>query len=257
MSEQQQVEPAEQSVSGQGTRRSRNPVNQQLKNMTASQVHGHMLRDIRSWGWALVVLGAIHLFTSGFLNSAWGILLVVVGLASFYFKDAAIFVVYSVTLAWAAISNLISFSSGWMAFAVIQVILAVQTFRRFQIYRDAQSNLAIDENNPVEFSSTPTEPSQSQILFPVISLILGIAGLGGIVGLNAIALIAGVIGLDVPQAVFFSIDLSLDLGILGLAIGLAAILSDFPKRGQAIVGSIAGGLAMGLQLGLFLLVTLL
>lgn len=250
MSEQQQVEPAEQPVSGERTVGKRDPTIGQLKTMMPSQAHASMLREIRSWGWWLVLIGAIHLFTSGFLNSAWGILLILVGLASFYFKDAAMFVIYSVTLASAAIWNLVSFTSGWMVFAVVQIILTVQVFRRFRIYRNVQSSTVEDENSSAE-------PSRSMKLFPVTALILGLVGLAGVAGLNLTAIIAGVVGLDFPQFVVFAINLSLNIGILGFAVGLGAVLSDFPNRGLAIVGSIAGGLAMGIELGLILLSNIL
>ncbi len=155
MSEQQQVELPEQPVINNHTRRNRKVTNQQLKAMPASQVQEYMLRDLRNWGWGLVVLGAIHLFTSGFLYSTWGVMLIVVGLASFFFKDAAMFVVYSITLAWAALSNLTSFSPGWGIFSILQVVWTVQVFRRFQLYHKAQTSLKTEEDDPLNFSSEP------------------------------------------------------------------------------------------------------
>ncbi|MDI7274626.1 MAG: hypothetical protein QME94_01470, partial [Anaerolineae bacterium] len=64
--------------------------------------HALMVREIRSWGFWLLGLGALHLVLSGFLSAPWGILLGVVGLASFIFHDSAMFVVYGTTLVWAA-----------------------------------------------------------------------------------------------------------------------------------------------------------
>lgn len=93
-----------------------------------------MNKDIRSWAIWLLLIGAIHIFTSGFLSAPWGVLLLIVGLASFVLRDRVMFVVYAVTIAWAAISNLISGQAAWITFAIVQVILAISLFRKFFHY---------------------------------------------------------------------------------------------------------------------------
>ena len=71
----------------------------------AASTHAVMVKEIRSWSYWLLGLGALHLVASGFLDAPWGILLLAVGLVSFVFQEAAMFVIYGVTLAWAATSN--------------------------------------------------------------------------------------------------------------------------------------------------------
>jgi hypothetical protein len=78
-----------------------------------------MLKEIRSWGFWSLGLGAVHLVTSGFLSAPWGVLLIIVGLASFYFRTASMFIIYAVTLAWAALSNLLGLDFAWIFFCDI------------------------------------------------------------------------------------------------------------------------------------------
>ena len=59
----------------------------------------------RSWGRWLIVMGVIQLVASQFLDPGWGVLLMLVGVASFYFRSLAMLAVYGVIMAWAAISN--------------------------------------------------------------------------------------------------------------------------------------------------------
>lgn len=115
-----------------------------------AELQARVLKEVRSWGFWLLGVGAVHLVISGFLNAAWGILLILVGLASFYFRTAAMLVIYGVTLGWAAISNLSSGQSGWMAFALFQGFLAVRVFWQFLRFRraEAESRLASIAETP-------------------------------------------------------------------------------------------------------------
>src|SRR5437868_2426227 len=81
----------------------------QLDALPASEGFARMHRELRGWGMSLIVIGGLSLVVSGF-NSQWGVVLVIVGAMSFIFKDASMFAVYGVVLAWAGISNLISAS---------------------------------------------------------------------------------------------------------------------------------------------------
>ncbi len=101
-----------------------------------------MLKDMRSWAWWLVGLGALHLFTAGVNGIGWAGLLFMVAIGSFIFKDAVIYVLYTVTLAWAGISNLVSGQSGWMFFSFLQFYIAYQTFRSYKRFQKFQDGIA-------------------------------------------------------------------------------------------------------------------
>ncbi|MBN1373014.1 MAG: hypothetical protein JW987_13840 [Anaerolineaceae bacterium] len=103
----------------------------------ASLLEMAMRRDIRSWGSWMIVMGIISFVSAGFLDSAWGILLVVVGLGSLIFRTPALYIVYGVTLVWAAVNNALGSSGTWAVFALVQLVMAVQTFGQFRKFNQA------------------------------------------------------------------------------------------------------------------------
>ncbi len=69
-------------------------------------VRGVIAEGIRNWGYGLLLLGFIQIIANNFLDPAWGVVLILVGAASFYFRTAAMFPVYGVILAWAMVNNI-------------------------------------------------------------------------------------------------------------------------------------------------------
>ena len=144
-----------------------------------AEMNALMLRETRSWGLSLLGLGAVHLVASGFLSAPWGILLLAVGLASFYFREAPMFIVYGVTLAWAAISNLLGGEIGWIIFALFQFFLAFQVFRKFFHFRQAQTEYATLRVQ--EAPHSPLIPARAVRAFPWAGCVLGTLSLVGLV----------------------------------------------------------------------------
>src|SRR5687767_2097422 len=58
----------------------------QLEAMPATEAVTRMQKELRSWGITLMILGGLHLITSGLLNSQWGLVLLIVGSMSFIFN---------------------------------------------------------------------------------------------------------------------------------------------------------------------------
>ncbi len=106
-------------------------------------------KHVRSWAIWSLLLGVVHLVANQFLNPYWGILLIVVGLISFYFRASSMFVVYAVTLLWAAFSNATSGGTGWVAFSLIQLIMVFSVLRDFFRFRNVEKEIiaknALDE----------------------------------------------------------------------------------------------------------------
>jgi tetratricopeptide (TPR) repeat protein len=212
-----------------------------------------MLKNIRSWGWWSLGLGAVHLFIAGFLSAPWGILLLLVGLASFYFREAAMFVIYGVTLAWAAISNLLGGQTGWSIFALFQLVLAFQVFRQFFRYRGAEAEYAV--SSPEAAQDTPLIPQRAARAFPWLGCLLGTLSLVGLV-----AIVVGVIIFvefaetpEFPVAWGWLEGLVLNGGILALAVGLASLLSGYRYKAVAVLGMVAGTLVLLIELTLALI----
>jgi hypothetical protein len=209
-----------------------------------------MNKDIRSWAVWLLLIGVIHIFTSGFLSAPWGVLLLIVGLASFFIRDRVMFIVYGVTITWAAISNLISTQAVWIMFAIVQVILAISLFRKFFHYGNVLKDV---ESSPINNPASATEPgSRVPRLFPIIGFLLGIASIGGFIAC-AILLMFIPFRPEMDPVILileFGLELMVNIGVLGVAISLSALLAKYGSNLLNAGGIISGGLTMLIYLGL-------
>lgn len=200
-------------------------------------VHTTILKEIRSWAFTLLVLGVISLFASDLLSAPWGVMLIIVGLASFYFRSSAIMVVYAVTLAWAGISNITAGQPFWIAFAIFQWFCVIRVFQKFFSFRRYEAN-TLDE---VPMSNKLT-PKRSASIFPWAAGTLGVFSLLGLISVFVVAFILAIfveVQAVTPFLIFIE-DLVVNFGLLGFALGLASVLCKHPRKGLAIVGMITG-----------------
>lgn len=204
-----------------------------------------IMKEVRSWAITLLVLGIISIFASGFLSAPWGVLLIIVGLASFYFRSSASMVVYGVTLAWAGVSNLTSRQGFWIGFAILQGFLVFRVFQKFTAFRRAEANFTEQEA-----ASYGLIPQRSASIFPWTAGILGVSSLLGLIGIFGAAVAFVVIAKSqiIPSSMIFLEGLIVNFGVLGLAIGLASLLSKHPRKGVAITGIATGILTMLIEL---------
>ena len=231
-------------------------VEQKLSQPNSSVINGYaaMLQEIRSWGLWSLGLGALHLVTSGFLSAPWGILLIIVGLGSFYFRSASMFVVYAVTLGWAAFSNLISFEIGWVGFALYQFFLAFRVFQQYRLFRDIEGEYSVHVVNKAD--SDQVLPNPAYRFFPWLGSLFGCSS---IIVFVMIVLIVFVLAIasegqaDIPDYFVFLEGLAVNFGILGASIGLASLLSRYHRKPLAIIGLISGVLTVLLEMALIYL----
>jgi hypothetical protein len=217
----------------------------------AAGIYAVMQREIRSWGWWSLALGAIHLVASGFLSAPWGILLLIVGLASFYFHEAAMFVVYGVTLTWAAVSNMLGGQAAWIAGGLFQIYLAFRVFRQFFRFRQAQKDYV---NLVVEGSLvSPPMPDRAVRAFPWIGGLMGIVSVAGFAAVFVSAIIVTGLSGGLPDYFSFLEGLAVNVGVLGLAVSLASLLSSYRYRLLAVLGIIGSVLTLFVDLSLVLL----
>jgi hypothetical protein len=208
-----------------------------------------MLKENRSWGFGLLLIGALHVVTSGFLSAPWGIMLIAAGLASFYFRTAPMFIVYAVTLAWAGLSNLIGGETGWIILAFFQMFLAFSVFRKYRRFRDAESNYAKLATTDATLDRLPAE--RAARFFPWLGALLSCSSLLGLVLVFIIALVLAVVNEDaasIPEYFYFIEGLVVAFGVLGFAIGLASLLARYRLKGLAITAIVAGVLTVAIEL---------
>lgn len=213
--------------------------------------HALMLKEIRSWGIWLLGFGVLHVLTSGFLSAPWGIMLIVVGLGSFVFRSASMFIVYGVTLAWAAISNLSSFEVTWVVFSLLQVYMAYRTFRQYGRFNKVESAYSKLVNIVEEDGSIPAD--RTARWFPWLSLLLGCSSFFGLVLLFSIVIVLAIASEDdgtVPGYFDFLFGLLMNAGVLGFSVGLASVLARHRPLPVAVIGTAAGALALVVHLAL-------
>jgi hypothetical protein len=209
---------------------------------------GIMFEKIRSWGMWSLLLGALHIFTSGFLSAPWGILLILVGLASFYFRSASMFVIYAATLGWAALSNVRSFDVGWVGFSLYQFFLAFRVFQDYRTFREVDAA-----------QTEPGQPSTDRAarFFPWLAPAFGCSSIIGLVLIlmTVIVMMVAAEGnnISIPESLSFLEGLAVNFGVLGAAIGLASVLSRYPHKALGIVGIVAGTLTILLEMALIYL----
>ena len=195
--------------------------------------------------------GVLHIVASGHLNAPFGVMLIVVGLASFYFRSASMLVVYAVTLAWAGVSNLTTGQWLWIGFAVLQGFFCFQILRRFLRYREAEQAL----EDPSDLDTSGLTPERSAMIFPWAALVLGGLSLLAFVGVFASAVIIAVASQNETLPGFLSLveGLAVSAGVLGFALGLASVLCRYRWRIVAILGMVAGLLTVAIEIVLILI----
>lgn len=194
-----------------------------------------MLEQIKSWGVTSLLLGALHFGFSGYLSPSWGVILAVVGLLSFSYKASSMFIVYVVSLMWVGLSNIIAAGiGGWSLFGLYQMFLAFRLYQKYKIFHTNEQTLMAaigkDENY-----------RRSEVWFPRLSILFGGGSFVLYLALIISVLVLATIGFDIDPylaALDTTADILSGLGMVGLSISLATLISKYEKRWMAWIGLI-------------------
>ena len=98
-------------------------------------LRAEMKRDIRSWGFGLLVIGVIHIVFLEFLDPIWGGILIAIGISCLFIKRRGMYIVIGIALILAGIMNILFTGfGGWTIFGVFQIGLGIHQIRRFSKY---------------------------------------------------------------------------------------------------------------------------
>jgi hypothetical protein len=202
-----------------------------------------MAQEIRSWAKWLLGFGLFNIVLSGF-SSGFGVLLLIVGFASLNIHVAAMFVVIAMTLAWAAVSNLLGLFWGdtsGIIWALIQVSLAYRTVRQYVDYRNWER-----ESMPAAATANAGDQPKMASIFPLGGCLLSLLSVTGFIPLLLLAgMMSEISGTEEPSSLLiFAYDLLVNMAVLGIAMGLASYLSAYRTRPLAIMGVIGGTLIL-------------
>lgn len=216
-----------------------------------TETQSALRRELRSWSFALLILGVFQIVSAQSL-SPWGIVLIGVGLASFYFHSAPLFIVYAVIVGWASLQNLLYADLLWNGFALLQAYWSfrlVQQFRRFHPAEQAElAGLAEPE-------AANAGADRSRRLFPWLALGLGLSSLALYVLVVLIAFLEGALSESAvtTNALPYLETLAVYAGLLGLGMGLGGWLAAYPRRLAALAGGVAGALTLLAEVAIALL----
>lgn len=204
-------------------------------------VYDHMQREIRSWGMWLLALGAIHLVASGWLSAPWGILLILVGAISFYFREAPMFVIYGFTLLWAALSNMLAGEFTWIFLSLFQVYLAIRIFVQFFRFRRAQA--AIDAT--LDSGAQLLKAQRAATIFPWTGCLFSALA---VIGAPAFILYVTLLSQEnrpiSENVTILAVGFLVDFAVMGFSLSLAALLSRFRYQTISILGLVSSGLLL-------------
>lgn len=207
--------------------------------------HAAMLKEIRSWGFGFLVLGIFFIVLTGNLQSTWGILLLIISLASFYFRTASMFVVYAGILAWTALLNLISLEIGWVLFALFQIFLTIRVFRKYRRFRDVE--MEVDKINSIYPTPIVSSAGRAARIFPLIGSLLSCSSIVGLIlfiFLGVVLAIANEGVASIPDSFDFIYLAMINFSVLGFSVGLASVLSKFHPKALSIIGLVAGAFTL-------------
>jgi hypothetical protein len=205
-------------------------------NIQSIKIYESMKKSIHSWGVWLIVWTVFSVFSS---NLSWAFVLAAIAAMSFYFIDCAVmFLVYTALLLWAGITNLISGNPLWLTFGAIQLACAVFTFKEYRKYRDVKGSM--DRFSlPLDSPSISWSNRESRMAW--WSFIFGVIGLIGLLYLIPAGFFLSYIGKsEVEQVVYMVFLVIFELGVLGLPVGIAALLTNQCLKAVAITGIVLG-----------------
>lgn len=204
-------------------------------------------RRIRIWGSLSIALGILQIIRLDTLSITWGALLVLVGLASFYYQTSSSFIADAIVVLWTGSLNLFSGSTLWVILGLAQILVGFLVFNDYYRYKNPEDAYFSQFLPRDLFSTFYYRAGQA---FPVLGFIVGLLGLAAFLGSVISLFFVGtaptetLLSGSIPGVYGAVFNLSQALAVLAAGISLAALLSQFPRRRLAILGIVFGGLVI-------------
>jgi hypothetical protein len=201
--------------------------------------YNRMKKSIRSWTWWLVICTVISAVTS---NTEWAIVLAIVALMSVYLYDVSgMYLVYAGLMLWASISNILLGGGGyWVSVGLIQLLFAGYAVREYLTYRSIGIVTNVDPQTK-DLSTSISSNRGSHLAW--ISLLFGLIFLLSACSMISIGIVMQVTNnVDIFAGTWADTvsNLIIDLGILGLPVGVASLVSNQRHKAAAVTGIVLG-----------------
>ena len=226
-----------------------------VSDLDVRQMHS----DLRRWTISSLVIGALSVFVGGTFDPVWGVVMIVIAILAWQIKLPAMFVLYGVLMAWAAVMNglgvLMGGSAIWMALSFLQVYWAYSIFKRWKKYNDLELGELYESGEWPPEIDPPQDEGTVASRFGIAGLILSLLALVLLPAMFVVAVVlVAVTGEGVsPGWMVWLIEGSVDMGVMGLGLSLAGMLSGNERRGWAIGGTVTSALVLVVWLVLLML----
>ncbi len=218
----------------------------QVENPAASyeKIYYGLRKVIRTTSWWLVAWTVFSVIDN---NIPWAMALAVVTLMSFYFYDvAALFLVYAGVMAWAAVWNiLVSGDPIWIIMGVIQVAFTVAAVKQYRKYKNVKAEYeAALVKQDLHSSMNKRESKLAWAALMTGGIVL--VGLIGFIPAIFLAYFVNSVAFeDLVSAVLVAI---MELGVLGIPVGIAAVITGSRPKAAAIAGIVFGAISMLIEI---------
>lgn len=210
-----------------------------------------MYKSIRSWAIFSVILGGLSIVAGDIFNPVWGIVLITIGILSWKVKIPQMFIIYGVIMGWAAIGNILSVITGegvwWLGLSLLQVYLTVVIIKDYRKYRRIPIQKIYDGGRWPEKLAPPQDEMKIVDRFAISSFI----GSAVSIAIMSVSLMSCLVLLfftgaasPAPEWLFFIGLAAVDIAVLTLGMGIAALVSKGNKRGLAIGGIVISSLVL-------------
>jgi len=203
-----------------------------------------MVKAIRNLGSWTLGLGVLEIFFFGSIDPTTGILLIIVGLISIWFRTPDIFPVFAITLIWSAIYNFSTMKIGWMLIGLFKAYLVFNAFQSHRRYRGIDG-----EHDKLVTNNTNNHSAKKELtasFLPWVGFLLSFFSAIGVV-FSAIlgAVITSATGSSTPPSYFiFLVSIISSSGILGFSFSLSSLISDYKPKLIVIIGMVLGGIML-------------
>ena len=217
-----------------------------IKSAEVAEATSLMQRELRSWSFTLLFIGVAQLIAAGGFSS-WGLLLIGLGLASFYFREAPMFIIYAVTVARAGLDNVFSGNTIWIGFGLMQGYWTYQLVQQFRRFQRAEAAEAAQRGVNLQLSRTGQA-------FPMLSIFLGIGGFAGyLLSVGGFIFLGALQNQTLLPAMDWLMVLSVYCGLIGLGAGIASGMSRYDSKPAWVAGIVLSSLTLLADLGLRIL----
>jgi hypothetical protein len=211
-----------------------------------------MLPALKKWGIWFLGLGIVHLISPLSLSIPGGIVMVLIGLASFILKSPAMFVVFAASIGLSAVMNLTSGGLDWGVFGLIQIYMTIRTLGEFRQYRDIQS---ADRDLSSEVVDVPRIRVGHEKAFPWLSVAFGSIAFFSMIAFWASAFIGALLDptlADQPNLLdtllVGLIGSQMVAGELAISFGVASLAAKHRLRALSGIAIVLGSLSIGIIL---------